>query len=79
MKTYKLSISPEEYQAVRQAGLRLWPHNYRNGELSVSTAKPYDLADLLERNIDFGATCAQDVLGLEYRFNAKTSAALTRA
>jgi hypothetical protein len=67
IKTFKLCITPAEYEAFKAArATKLYDHKYwvSSGELFVSTSRPHCLARDLESVIDFGATSASEVLGL---------------
>ena len=70
---YDLSVTPKEYQALVDAGLKKWVHKYnaKSGQLSVyagSTSAINQLIAMLEKAIDFGATSAKEVLDLPFHF-----------
>jgi hypothetical protein len=71
-RRYTMFIGREEYNKLcREAKLRMWRHWFDKftNELTVETDQPYNLAALLDQHIDFGATCAQEVLQLPYNPN----------
>lgn len=66
VKPYVLNLSAEDYARFKASHhTRLYAHHRTSdGDVTIWTMFPYDLADDLEKVIDFGATSAVDVLGL---------------
>lgn len=67
--SYEVEITPEEYKELLHNGIKLWKHSYNpsNHTLTVyaSTHRAAkDLARMLDKHIEFGATSAAEVLGL---------------
>lgn len=66
---YEIQITPDEYKKLVHNGIKLWKHSYNPSthELKVYASTPRaakDLARMLEKHIDFDATSAVEVLGL---------------
>jgi hypothetical protein len=67
MKSYCLNLSDKDYAAFRaHPATRLYDHQRTaGGDTTIWTSKPKQLCRDLARAIDFGATSAAEVLGLD--------------
>lgn len=75
---YDIEITPEEYKELVHNGIKLWKHSYNpsNHKLTVYASTPRaakDLARMLDKHVEFGASGAAEVLGLnEAEYQGRT-------
>lgn len=67
-KPYELYMDDEDYKQFKShPATRLYDHRRRpSGTVKIHTSNPHKLARDLEKAIDFGATTAREVLGIDH-------------